>query len=124
MAHRVLIAEDEPNIVTSLEFLLGRAGHDAAIARTGSEALDLAERLRPDLILLDVMLPGVDGFEVCRRIRGNAATRDARVLMLTARGRQSEIDKGLAAGAHAYMTKPFATKELLETVAGLLDRPA
>jgi DNA-binding response OmpR family regulator len=123
MAHKVLIAEDEANIVTSLEFLLGRAGHEVAIARTGSEALDLAERLRPDLILLDVMLPGVDGFEVCRRIRGNAATRDARVLMLTARGRQSEIDKGLAAGANAYMTKPFATKELLETVAGLLDRP-
>jgi DNA-binding response OmpR family regulator len=120
MAHKVLIAEDEPNIVTSLEFLLGRAGHEVSVARTGAEALELAERLRPDLVLLDIMLPVVDGFEVCRRLRGSAATRDIRVLMLTARGRQSEVDKGLAAGANAYVTKPFATRELLETVARLL----
>ena len=123
-AHKVLVAEDEPNIVISLEFLLSGAGHEVTIARNGSEALDLAERLRPDLVVLDVMLPVVDGFEVCRRIRDNPATRDARVLMLTARGRQSEIDKGMAAGANAYMTKPFATRELLEIIAGLLARPA
>ena len=121
---RVLVAEDEPNIVISLEFLLSGAGHEVAIARNGPEALDLAGRLRPDLVVLDVMLPMVDGFEVCRRLRAHPATQGTRILMLTARGRQSEIDKGMAAGADAYMTKPFATKELLETVAGMLERPA
>jgi DNA-binding response OmpR family regulator len=120
MPHRILIAEDEPNIVISLEFLLSGAGHDVSVVRNGSDALELAAKLRPDLVVLDVMLPGVDGFEVCRRLRGCDATRDTRILMLTARGRQSEVDKGLAAGAHAYMTKPFATKELLEAVARLL----
>jgi DNA-binding response OmpR family regulator len=120
MSHRILIAEDEPNIVISLEFLLGGAGHAVTVARNGADALELAERLRPDLVVLDVMLPVVDGFAVCRRIRASQATRDTPILMLTARGRQSEIDKGLAAGANAYMTKPFATKELLETVAHLL----
>jgi DNA-binding response OmpR family regulator len=120
MGHRILIAEDEPNIVISLEFLLGRAGHDVTVARNGPEALELAERLRPGLVVLDVMLPGVDGFEVCRRLRGNAATSDIRILMLTARGRQGEIDKGIAAGANAYLTKPFATRELVETVESLL----
>ena len=122
MTRRVLIAEDEPSIVISLEFLLRGAGHDVTVARNGSDALALTEKLRPDLVVLDVMLPGVDGFEVCRRIRGSRATRGTRILMLTARGRQSEMDKGLAAGADAYMTKPFATRELLETIAGLLDR--
>jgi DNA-binding response OmpR family regulator len=120
MARRILIAEDEPNIVISLEFLLREAGYEVAVARNGSDAIDLAQKLRPDLVVLDVMLPSVDGFEVCRRIRGNSVTRNARVLMLTARGRQPEMDKGLAAGANAYMTKPFATKELMDTVASLL----
>ena len=117
---KILVAEDEPNIVTSLEFLLRGAGYDVTIARNGSEALDLTEKLRPDLVLLDIMLPLVDGFEVCRRIRGNSATRHTRILMLTARGRRGEMDKGMAAGANAYLTKPFATKELVETVARLL----
>jgi DNA-binding response OmpR family regulator len=117
---KILVAEDEPSIVISLEFLLRGAGHDVTVARNGSDALTLTEKLRPDLVVLDVMLPVVDGFEVCRRIRRNSATGDTRILMLTARGRQSEMDKGLAAGANAYMTKPFATRELLETIASLL----
>lgn len=121
MAHTILIAEDEPNIVVSLEFLLRGAGHDVTVARNGSDALDLAEKLRPDLVVLDVMLPSVDGFEVCRRIRASQATSGTRILMLTARGRQGEMDKGLAAGANAYITKPFATRELVDTVAGLLE---
>jgi two-component system alkaline phosphatase synthesis response regulator PhoP len=120
MAHSILIAEDEPNIVTSLEFLLRGAGYEVAVARNGAEAIELTEKLRPDLIVLDVMLPAVNGFEVCRRIRENRATRKVRVLMLTAHGRESEMEKGLAAGADAYMTKPFATRELLGKVAELL----
>lgn len=120
MAHRILIVEDEPNIVISLEFLLRGAGYEVTIARNGADAIELAERLCPDLIVLDVMLPAVNGFDVCRRIRAGNAVRDTRVLMLTARGRESEMEKGLAAGANAYMTKPFSTKELVDTIAGLL----
>jgi two-component system alkaline phosphatase synthesis response regulator PhoP len=126
MTYRILIAEDEPNIVISLEFLMREAGYDVTVASNGIDAIDLAEKLQPDLVVLDVMLPAVNGFEVCRRIRENRATRNAPVLMLTAHGRESEMEKGLAAGANAYMTKPFSTKELVDTVAGLLGtaRPA
>ena len=123
MTNKILIAEDEPNIVLSLEFLLKGAGYEVAVARDGAAAITLAAALHPDLVVLDVMLPLVDGFEVCRRIRGNLATKDTRILMLTARGRESEMEKGVAAGANAYMTKPFATKELVETVAGLIGPP-
>lgn len=119
---RVLIAEDEPNIVISLEFLLSEAGYEVATARDGTEALARAKALQPDLVVLDVMLPGVDGFEVCRRLRRDRELRGARILMLTARGRESEIARGIAAGADAYMTKPFSTKELMEAVTRLLGK--
>jgi DNA-binding response OmpR family regulator len=92
MANRILIAEDEPNIVISLEFLMREAGYDVTVARNGTDAIDLAEKLRPDLVVLDVMLPAVNGFEVCRRIRESPTTRDVRVLMLTARGRETEME--------------------------------
>jgi DNA-binding response OmpR family regulator len=120
MPSKILIAEDEPNIVVSLEFLLKGAGYEVAVARDGASALKLAATLHPDLVVLDVMLPLVDGFEVCRQIRGNPVLKNARILMLTARGRESEMEKGVAAGANAYMTKPFATKELMTKVAELL----
>ena len=119
-AKKILIAEDEPNIVISLEFLLKEAGYEVAIARDGSQALRLAGALRPDLIVLDVMLPALNGFDVCRRLRGSREGKDTKVLMLTARGRDSEVEKGMAAGADAYMTKPFATRELMKVVAELL----
>jgi len=120
---RILIAEDEPSILLSLEFLLGQAGHEVTVARDGAEALRLIGAAPPDLVVLDVMLPSINGFEVCRRLRADAATRDVRILLLTARGRESEVAKGMTAGADAYMTKPFATKELLRIVAGILDAP-
>jgi len=91
-----------------------------AVARDGAEALRLIGTFNPDLVVLDVMLPSVSGFEMCRRIREDRDTRDTRVLMLTARGREGEMQKGIAAGADVYMTKPFSTKELMETVAQLL----
>jgi len=123
MARRILIAEDEPNIVISLEFILGRAGYEVAVARDGAQALALAGTLRPDLIVLDVMLPEVNGFELCRRIRAMQDLRHTKILMLTARGRQGEAQKGIEAGADAYMTKPFGTRDLVGRVAELL-RPA
>lgn len=120
MAAKILIAEDEPSILLSLEFLLKNAGHDVAVARDGDEALRMIASAPPDLLVLDIMLPITNGFEVCRRIRETPACAGVRILMLTARGRDSEIRKGLDYGADAYMTKPFATRELLGTVAELL----
>jgi DNA-binding response OmpR family regulator len=120
MASRVLIADDEPNIVISLEFLMKQRGYETSVARDGDEALAEVERFQPDLVLLDVMLPRRDGFEVCQKLRADGWT-DLRIVMLTAKGRDVEIEKGLALGADAYVTKPFSTGELVERVAGLLE---
>ena len=121
---RVLIAEDEASIVLSLEFLLAAAGYEVFIARNGSEAIALAEKHRPDLLVLDIMLPVVDGFEVCSRLRANPELSELRILVLTARGRGHEVARGLALGANAYVTKPFGTRELMKVVKGLLARDA
>jgi DNA-binding response OmpR family regulator len=120
MAARILIAEDEPNIVTSLQFLLQKNEYEVRVARDGEEALQLVESFMPDLVLLDVMMPVRNGFDVCRKIRENPALRRIRIVMLTARGRDAERDEGLALGADAYMTKPFSTKELVAMVRQLL----
>ena len=119
-ARRILIVEDDSNILISIEFLLKDAGHEVAIARDGREALEAAMSWRPDLIVLDIMLPLVNGFEVCRQIRASPELGNVKLLMLTARGRESEVEKGLALGADAYLTKPFATQDLVRTVAELL----
>ncbi len=121
MIKSILIADDEPNIVLSLEFLLQEAGYRTEVARDGQEALDAVARHVPDLILLDVMMPRMSGFDVCQRIRENPAWRDIRVVMLSAKGREVEIHKGLALGADAYVTKPFAIKDLMAEVARQLS---
>jgi DNA-binding response OmpR family regulator len=120
MSGKVLIVDDEPNIVTSLEFLMRKNRYEVQVARDGGEALGLVERFRPDVVLLDVMMPVWSGLEVCRRIRANPELRGVKIVMLTARGRESERDRGLAAGANAYVTKPFSTKELVSTVRELM----
>ena len=120
MGARILIAEDEPNIVTLLQFLLQGGDHEVRVARDGAEALRLAESFVPNVLLLDVMMPLRNGYEVCRTIRENPALQRVKILMLTARGRDEEREKGLALGADAYVTKPFSTKELLATVGELL----
>ena len=117
MTKTILIADDEPNIVLSLEFLLQEAGYRTVVARDGQEALDALAREVPDLILLDVMMPRLSGFDVCQRIRENPAWQAIRVVMLSAKGREVEIHKGLALGADAYVTKPFAIKDLMAEVA-------
>lgn len=116
MAKKVLIVDDEVNIVISLEFLMEQAGYDIRVARNGQEAMEQVAVFRPDLILLDVMMPSINGFEVCRRIRQNPAWRNIKIIMLTAKGRQAEVTKGLSLGADSYITKPFSTKELMAQV--------
>ena len=120
MSKSVLIADDEPNIVISLEFLLEQAGYQIRVAHDGQEALEAVQRQPPDLVLLDVMLPRLSGFDVCQKIRENPAWQHLRIVMLTAKGREVEIGKGLALGADAYITKPFSTQELLAQIRGLL----
>lgn len=120
MSKRILIADDEPNIVISLEFLMKREGFDVEVAMDGEAALQAIAAQRPDLILLDIMLPKKDGFEVCQQIRANPAWQALKVVMLTAKGRDTEVSKGLALGADAYMTKPFSTRDLVAQVRQLL----
>ena len=116
MSKTVLIADDEPNIVVSLEYLLRRGGYNVVVARDGEEALQSMARFRPDLILLDVMLPLKSGYEVCQKIRQIPEWHGTRIIMLTAKGRETEVSKGLALGADAYITKPFSTRELLAQI--------
>ncbi len=124
MPRKVLVADDEPNIVISLEYLLRREGYAVVVARDGQEALEVIDRERPDLVLLDVMMPRKTGFEVCQAVRGDDRLQSVKILMLTAKGRDTDVAKGMALGADAYMTKPFATKELVQKVADLLASTA
>jgi DNA-binding response OmpR family regulator len=120
MAKYVLIVDDAPNIVLSLEFLMKKEGYDVQSVSNGEEAMAaIAERI-PDLILLDVMMPRKDGYEVCQELREKAEWQDIKIIMLTAKGRDVEREKGLALGADDYVTKPFATQELVEKVKSLL----
>ena len=120
MTTRILIADDEPNILISLEYLMKRLGYEVFVARDGQEALDLLRAHLPRLVLLDVMMPRKSGFEVCQELRADEAIKDTLVLMLTAKGRDTDVAKGLGVGADAYVTKPFSTKELGQKVADLL----
>ena len=120
MAHRILIVDDEPNIVVPLEFLMKREGYEVEVAGDGQAALDAVARGAPDLVILDVMLPRMSGFEVCRQLRADSRWRGLKILMLTAKGRDSEMEKGLGLGADAYVTKPFSTRDLVARISGLL----
>ena len=120
MSTKILIADDEPNILISLEFLMKREGYEVVLARDGQEAMDAIVRERPALVLLDVMMPIKTGFDVCYEVRAHEAVRDTLIVMLTAKGRDTDVAKGLALGANAYMTKPFSTKELVQKVRDLL----
>jgi DNA-binding response OmpR family regulator len=120
MPKKVLIAEDEPNIVVSLEFLLEQSGYETRAVGDGEEALRVAREFRPDLLLLDIMLPLRNGFQVCQLIREAPEFGAMKIVMLTAKGRDTEVAKGLAVVADAYITKPFATRELLDTIQRLV----
>jgi DNA-binding response OmpR family regulator len=118
---RILIADDEPNIVVSLEFLMKQMGHLVRVANTGEDALSAVREFNPDLILLDIMMPLMSGYDLCQRVRENPAWNNIKIVMLSARGREIDVTKGIAVGADAYLTKPFSTKELVATVKLLLD---
>src|SRR5512147_2783269 len=120
MIQSVLIVDDEPYIVRSLEFLMTKAGYEVRVARDGDQALNEIAKAPPDLVLLDAMMPKRDGFDVCQTIRGNPDWADIRVIMLTAKGRDIEREKGLAMGADDYITKPFSTREVVVQVEKIL----
>jgi DNA-binding response OmpR family regulator len=123
MARTILVADDEPSILLSIQFVLQKAGYDVRVARDGDEVLRAVEQAVPDLIVLDAMMPGRSGYDVCERLRAMPSCRDVPVIMLTAKGRDIDRQKGLALGATDYVTKPFSTRELVEMVRGHLDGP-
>ena len=120
MGKKILIADDEPNIVVSLEFLMKQQGYDVKVATNGDEALDAVGAFGPDLILLDVMMPRMSGYDLCQKLRENPAWQGIKIIMLSAKGRDVEVTKGMAVGADAYVTKPFSTKDLLARVREML----
>lgn len=120
MTKTVLVVDDEPNIVLSLEFLMTQAGYEVRIARDGNEALEAVVEKTPDLILLDLMIPGRDGYDVCQTLRRSEEWANIPIIMLTAKGREVEKEKGIALGANDYVTKPFSTTELTARVKELL----
>lgn len=120
----VLVVDDEPNIVLSLEFLMEQAGFTVTTAEDGEQALSCVERATPDLILLDIGLPGISGFDVLEQLRAQPITERLPVIILTAHGREVEREKGMALGADDYITKPFSTQGLVEKVRQLLNETA
>lgn len=123
MPPTILIVDDEPNIVIPLQFLMEQNGYNTLVAQSGEEALEMISKEKPDLVLLDIMLPGVDGFEVCEIIRLNPEWRNTRIIFLTAKGRDVDIAKGMVLGADEYITKPFSNQQIIDAVKKLLEEP-
>ncbi len=122
MPKEILIVDDEPGVVVPIQFLMEQQGYLVMIAERGEDALDLIYQYKPDLVILDIMLPGIDGYEVCEIIRLDPNCRDVKIVFLTAKGREVEIAKGLALGADAYITKPYSNAELVAKVKELLEK--
>ena len=120
MAKEMFIVDDKPSIVVPVQFLMEQQGYNVMTANRGEDALDLIYQYKPDLVLLDIMLPGIDGYEVCEIVRLNPDYRNVKIVFFTAKGREVEIAKGLALGADAYITKPFSNTELVSKVKELL----
>jgi DNA-binding response OmpR family regulator len=115
-SRKVLIVDDEPNIVTALEFLFRRSGYDVRLAVNGAEALEQVDAWQPDVVLLDIMMPVKSGYEVCQKMRERPELARIKIVMLSAKGSEAEINKGMSLGADLYVTKPFSTQELVATV--------
>ena len=123
MTRRVLVVDDEDSITLSLRHLMQREGYEVAVATDGEAALACVAKAVPDLILLDIMIPKRDGYDVCQTIRANPDWSAVKIVMVSAKGRDVEVEKGLALGADAYMTKPFSTRELAAMVRDLIGGP-
>ncbi len=119
--NKILIIDDEPQIVRALELLMQREGFEVRSASDGIEALSSIEDAAPDLILLDLMMPRMDGFELCQKIRSNPAWKNMIIVILTAKGRDIEREKGMALGADHYVTKPFSTREVVQLIKSALE---
>jgi two-component system, OmpR family, alkaline phosphatase synthesis response regulator PhoP len=117
---KIVLVDDEPNIIMSLEYTFRKLNYQVFIARDGQEALDLLEHEQPDMIILDIMMPKVDGYATLEAIKGREHLKNCKVMFLSAKNKESDIEKGFALGADAYMTKPFSIKKLVEQVNELL----
>jgi DNA-binding response OmpR family regulator len=122
MPSEILIVDDEPDVVVPIQFLMEQQGYLVMVAERGEDALDLIYQYKPDLVILDILLPGIDGYEVCEIIRLDANYREVKIIFLTAKGREVDIAKGLSLGADAYITKPFSNTELVTKVKELLEK--
>ena len=120
MPKKILIVDDEPNLVIPLQFLMEQHGYRTLVAQSGEEALESISKEKPDLVLLDIMLPGIDGFEVCEIVRLNPEWRNTKIIFLTAKGRDVDIAKGMVLGADEYITKPFSNQQIIDAVTKLL----
>ncbi|MCC6700595.1 MAG: response regulator [Fluviicola sp.] len=118
---KILIVDDEPNIVLSLDYLVRKKGYEPFIARNGGEAISIAKEQFPDLVILDIMMPDIDGYEVCKLLKNDTQLMHAKIIFLSAKSRQEDVQKGLDMGADAYLTKPFSTKRLMQVIGELLS---
>jgi DNA-binding response OmpR family regulator len=121
MKKEILIVDDEPNAVVPIQFLMEQQGYRVMIAERGEDALDLIYQYKPDLVLLDIMLPGIDGYEVCEIVRLDPVYRNIKIIFLTALGREEQIARGLILGADAYITKPYSNAELVAKIKAVLQ---
>ena len=120
-AYKILLVDDDPYILMSLEFLMRKSGFDVMIARNGTETLELLEQNIPDIVLLDIMMPDVDGYAICSHIKKSKTLRTCKVVFLSAKSKDMDIQKGLSLGAELYITKPFSNKDLVQKITALLD---
>jgi DNA-binding response OmpR family regulator len=124
VTNKILIVDDEPNIVTALEYLLQKSGYEVLLAQDGDAALKQVEKHLPDLVLLDVMMSLKSGYEVCQRMRERADWQHIKIVMLSAKGREAEVSKGMSLGADLYVTKPFSNQDLIARISELLGQAA
>ncbi len=117
---KILVVDDDPYILMSLEFLMKKNGFDVMVARNGTEALDLVEKQLPDLVLLDIMMPDVDGYEICKHIKSSKKLKEAKVVFMSAKSKEADIKKGYDLGASLYITKPFSTREMMKQIKELI----
>ena len=122
MAYKILVVDDEPSIVRLMEFILARQGHEMLAAVNGEEALEKIRLHKPDLVLLDIMMPRIDGYEVVRTLRADPATATLPIIMLSAKAQEEDIRKGVGVGVNEYITKPFSPDHLVHVVADYLSR--